>query len=448
MEIRVEIKQQQTLTPQMLLNIRLLQYNMQELYAFSNEALAENPLLESADPEQAEALPPVFSHVPPPFDRQNFFYESQDAEDAEDPLLRIRAPENGETLADHLKAQIDLLHLPEAQKQAARVVAELLDVDGYLAYDPSALRLMLHTDGAEAEKALALVRTLEPAGVGAHDLADCLLLQLVRLPDTALAQRIARDHLGDVAKRRFNHIAKLCQADAAEVKTAVERIRALEPRPGASFFAGDTVGYVYPDFLVSESGDGFSVALNDNYVPRLRINDYYASLRGATDDAETRRYLCERYRLATQVMRAIEQRRTTLVRCCARVVEIQTPFFAERGALVPMTLHDVADALGVHESTVSRAMHGKYLQCRWGVFPMSRFFSRAIAENSSASAGVSPDAAKRALSALIEKENKAAPYSDQKLSELLSGSGFALSRRTVAKYRDELRFPPASGRKI
>ncbi|HPE16938.1 MAG TPA: RNA polymerase sigma-54 factor, partial [Oscillospiraceae bacterium] len=230
------------------------------------------------------------------------------------------------------------------------------------------------------------------------------------------------------------------------VYAACHQIRALDPRPGSRFGNDAPPVYIRPDLVVRKTETGFEVTMNDGYLPRLGISGYYNRLASETNDESVRDYLSLKIRQAQWVLNGIEQRRATLLGCAKEIVTRQGAFFRRgRGHLTPMTQAELAEILGVHESTVSRTIRGKYLQCCFGIFPLDFFFSRALADGCGGE--VSAEAAKERIRALVADENPKKPLSDQRLSDLLAEEGIALSRRTVAKYRDELGISNTAGRR-
>ena len=296
------------------------------------------------------------------------------------------------------------------------------------------------------EQALAVVQSLEPAGVGARNLSECLVLQLQRRhEDSGLAIAIARDHLEALSKNRYGLIAKALGVTQEEVYAACEVIRSLNPRPGSGFAARENLTYINPDIFVVNFPDHFEILTNDYFFPSLNVSSYYCRMLKDSEDSEVKEYLMGKVRQAKWVVRSIEQRRSTLLQCAEHILELQEDFFRHGpGHLKPMSLADIAQRVGVHESTVSRTVKDKYIQCASGVYPLSYFFSRGLKGSADAA---SPDAAKALLKKLIAGEDKKKPFSDQKLCELMSREGCELSRRTVAKYRDELGIPSTTGRK-
>ena len=247
---------------------------------------------------------------------------------------------------------------------------------------------------------------------------------------------------------RYGLIARELKAAPEEVRAACERIRSLNPRPGTGFAARENLTYINPDIIVVSFPDHFELLTNDYYFPHLGISGYYTRLLKESDDQQVKDYLTGKVKQAKWMVHAIEQRRSTLMSCAGCILELQEAFFRQGpGHLVPMSLADVAGRIGVHESTVSRAVKDKYIQCSMGVYPLSYFFSRSLGTGSGGEEAASPDAAKALLKKLIAGEDKKKPLSDQKLCQMMTAQGCPLSRRTVAKYRDELHIPSTTGRK-
>ena len=297
------------------------------------------------------------------------------------------------------------------------------------------------------KQALALLHSLEPAGVGAADLSQCLELQLLRIGAEGPALAIVRDHLEALAKRHYRAIASALGITVEQVREAEGIIRELEPRPGAVFEQPEQVAYIQPDVFVAEEEGRFVARTRGGERPPFRISAYYRDLLSQSGEQEVREYLTGKLRQAEGVLWAIGQRERTLLRCAQAITERQQAFFRlGPQALVPLRMADVAQELGIHESTVSRSIREKYLQCARGVYPMSYFFSRSATADQSGAA-VGGTAARALLKQLLDQEDKSRPLSDQKLSEEMERQGCPISRRTVAKYREEMNIPGASGRK-
>ncbi|MCI8526913.1 MAG: RNA polymerase factor sigma-54 [Oscillospiraceae bacterium] len=454
MELNMTQKQTQTLSPQMMQSMEILQMGSQELLEYIEEAVQENPVLEPSENydrlDEFSTLKRKLEWLEST-DPQNRYYHQQDTEEEDDPLRNYGMVEDQEdNLYYYVSSQIRVLDLEPELMEAAIFLVESLNQNGWLDEDVPTLAQALGGSEELVCRALEVVQSLEPAGVAARDLAECLHLQLIRrTPVNRLALSIVDKYLDPLSKNRYGLIARELKATPEEVREACDLIRSLNPRPGTGFAARENLTYINPDIIVVNFPDHFELLTNDYFFPSLHISGYYTKLmKEDTDDAQLKEYLTGKVRQAKWVVRSIEQRRSTLMSCAECILELQEAFFRKGpGHLVPMSLADVADRLGVHESTVSRAVKEKYIQCSMGVYPLSYFFSRSLGSPSPSGESSSPDAAKALLKKLIAEEDKRKPLSDQKLCELMCAQGCALSRRTVAKYRDELNIPSTPGRK-
>lgn len=458
MELSMSMKQTQTLSPQMMQSMEILQMGSQELLEYIQDQVQENPVLEMEEKygkgDDTAVLQRKLEWLEST-DAQNRYYHQQDTEDDEkDPISNYgTVDEREENLYLYVLSQLEVMDLEPELLPVGRFLVESLNQNGWLDESVEDLAEELGKPVEEVEKALAAVQSLEPAGVGARNLSECLVLQLQRRhEDSELAIRIARDYLDPLSKSRYGLIAKSLGVCQEEVRTACDLIRTLNPRPGGGFAARENLVYINPDLFVVNFPDHFELLTNDYFFPDLNISGYYCRMLKSTEDNEVKDYLMGKVRQAKWVVHSIEQRRSTLLRCAECILELQEEFFRRGpGHLKPMCLADIAQKVGVHESTVSRTVRDKYLQCASGVYPLSYFFSRSLGapaarpgteENAS-----SPDFAKALLKKLIGGEDKHKPLSDQKLCERMAQEGCELSRRTVAKYRDELGIPSTTGRK-
>lgn len=444
MDLSLHIKQTLALSPQMLQSMQVLRMSGEELAGHIEKCALENPMLEvqqhSGPPQGGAELLSKLQWL-----TSNGSHRFSAVGAAKEPAQEPAAAMEPTTLYAHLMSQ---LRMAKTDRDSAVLCAYLigsLDENGYLDETVQTIAVQLGKESGEVVAALELLRSFEPAGVGAADLAECLLLQLQRIPRSGLAQNIVRKHLRDLGRERISRIAKEEHAAIAEVREACKLIRTLTPYPGRLFAGQQEASYVLPDLVLKEESGKMRLMDTDAGYPIVRISVYYTELLSKSEDSEVVEYLQKKLAQAAELVRSIEQRKTTLHNCAEEMIAIQEAFFCRREALVPMTLEDVASRVGVHKSTVSRAVRGKYIQCSHGVYALSDLFSRAIVREGAE--GLSPDRARRAIRALIQKEDPAHPLSDQKLTERLAGQGIMVSRRTVAKYRDEMRLPPASGRK-
>ena len=351
------------------------------------------------------------------------------------------------SLQEHLMQQAEMSELSDPALAAMRHLVGGLDDRGFLTQTPADVALQTGLPLDAVQEALKILRTFEPAGIGARDLPDCLLSQLAtRGRGTSLASRIIRDHFELLTRRRIPELGRKLGADPDAVQSAIEEIGKLDPAPGRRF-ADDNNRVVVPDVTVERDGDEWKIHLNSDYIPRLRISSTYRDLiaKGTLSKVD-RDYLRERIRSGKFLIDSIEQRQRTIERITREIVNAQKDFF-ETGvsALKPLTMTQVADVVGVHETTVSRAIANKYIRTPHGVFDFKYFFTPGYQAESGAS--VSNTSVKEMIADLINLEDKASPLSDQELVARLLEKGITIARRTVAKYREELGLLPSNLRR-
>lgn len=438
-QLSTELRQELKLTPQLMQSMEVLQMTSQELLEYLSRQAEENPLLDQSDPPERayEELRRQAGWIDGGVrDRATFAHEET-------------APEAGredsrlESLAAFLRDQVHRLRLPKPLTALCEYLAELVDEDGYLAQEDLDGLTDMKIPQSLVDQALDTLQSLDPPGVGARSLSECLLLQLSRQGGgNGAAMDIAARFLPELGRKHYAAIAQKLGTTVEAVRAAEAVISALEPYPGRAFQSAEPTVYVRPDVFVAQLEGEWKVILNEYYLPRVSVNDYYLRLLKSSDEKETKDYLRQKLRQAKWLLESLERRGSTLRRCAEAALEAQRPFFAgETQALAPMTLSALAQELDLHPSTVSRAVRGKYLQCRQGTYPLRYFFSLPV------SGGVSRQAAKQALLSLIREEDPRRPYSDQDLCRLLAERGIRLARRTVTKYRLELGLGSSAGRR-
>lgn len=447
MELGLDLKQVQTLSPQMIQSMEILQMGSQELLEYIEETLQENPVLESEGRSDSEDLSLLRRKLDwlESTDVQNSWYHRQDAEDGYDPLDCAASDPMEESLYYYLRSQVRFETLPRETARVLDYLMSSLNANGWL--EDSVDDLCVHLGAAHqtVNHALSLLQGLEPAGVGARSLRECLRLQLLRRGERGLALTIVDHYLEDMSRDHYHRIARETGVDRPRLQAACALIRSLNPRPASGFSDRANLPYLTPDLVVVSFEDHFELLTNDSYLPTLRLSGYYTRLYRESTDTQVRDYLNDKLRQAKWIIHSVDQRRSTLMRCARCIVDWQEDFFRRGpGHLRPMLLADAAAELEIHESTVSRAVKDKYLQCSHGLFPLGYFFSRSVGADGSAS----QEQVKQLLRELIDREDKAHPLSDQKLAQLMETHGIELSRRTIAKYRGELGIPSTSGRKI
>lgn len=429
-QLKTELRQELKLTPQLMQSMEVLQMTSQELLEYLSRQAEENPLLDQSDPPERayEELRRQAGWIDGGVrDRATFAHEDTAPEAGrEDSAL--------ESLAAFLRDQIHRLRLARPLTALCEYLAELVDEDGYLAQEDLDGLTGMKIPQSLVDQALDTLQSLDPPGVGARSLSECLLLQLSRQGGgNPVAMDIAARFLPELGRKHYAAIAQKLGVPVEAVRAAETVISALEPHPGRAFQSAEPPVYIRPDVFVAELEGEWKVILNEYYLPRVSVNDYYLRLLKSSDEKETRDYLRQKLQQARWLLDSLERRGSTLRRCAEAALEAQKPFFTGKTqALAPMTLSSLAEGLALHPSTVSRAVRGKYLQCRQGTYPLRYFFSLPV------SGGVSRQAAKQALLSLIREEDSRRPYSDQDLCRLLADRGISLARRTVTKYRLEL----------
>ena len=443
MDLRQVQTQALSLTQQQMLGLSLLQMNSLELEEYVQKAALENPVIDACGP-LPEAETEAF------LQRQQWLrdtavpeddYAPSSDDDAFDPLLHIPGGTSpGETLQEAAAFQLQRKDMSPALRKAAFFLLESLDDNGFLPESADELAASSGLPAADLAEALRIIRSLEPAGIGAADVRDCLCLQLQRISGAGLAERIVSEKLADLARQNYRKIAKDLSVPPAAVREAAELIRSLDPFPGRDFAAPAWTEYIYPEVIIRPEGrDGLSVAFARDARSYFTVNQYYLDLYRTTDDPEVRNYLAGKIAQARTLQWAVSQRESTLSRCVAFIAGHQADFFREGvKALHGARLSDAADALNLNVSTVSRAIRGKYLQCSYGVFPLSFFFSGSAKNDAAGDSTVSTVSLKEQLREMIGKDPG---LSDRVLAEKLRGAGYSISRRTVAKYRSQLGLP-------
>lgn len=444
MDLQITQKQIQTIAPQMIQSMELLQMNAQELSEYLDNVLAENPLLDrdepqgpAPEPELAERLQWLYASDP-----QNRSYQHESEE--KERMIPDQQWEQ-ESLYRHLLGQLDESSMSAPLYAACIFLISSLCPSGWLDEPLPELARASAFPLPLLEQALEIIQSLDPVGVGARGFAHCLQLQLLsQEPVDTLAVTIAGEYLEHLSRHHYHHIAKALHCTEDQVRQSCQRIRALNPRPGLAFAGGSATAYVVPDILITREGSELTVQLYRDPAPSLHFNSYYLGLLQEDHGPEVKAYLNDRLKQATWLQQTICQRSDTILRCARYIAQRQKAFFLlDQPHPQPLTMAAVAEHLGVHESTVSRALKDKYLQCSRGLYPLSFFFPRRLEANQDSD--TSAQEVKEALRRLIAAEEK--PLSDEALSRQLTAAGYPISRRTVAKYRSQLQIPSASGRK-
>jgi RNA polymerase sigma-54 factor len=473
MKHSLHLQQKQTLimTPRLQQALKLLQVPTLELQQILKQEVLQNPLLEEVDdvaeqedlekedsPEEEANKESDESAEEDPIDWSEYMQDGAldrtyvpQSETSIEFLEKV--PVTRTTLAESLLEQLQFLNLPERTRLIAEFLIGSLDDRGWVVTPMAEIVDSLGASCEEIEAVLRVVQALEPAGVGARDLRECLLIQLEARGDKdTLPWKLIHDQFDHLVNRRFPEIARLMKISGEEVQAAADEIATLNPRPGTAVSADDPK-YVVPDLLVERVDDEYVVMLNDRNVPRLRISAAYESVirqkrkqDATSEEKQTREYIQGKLASARWLIQTIEQRRRTMIKVMNCIVREQREFFDKGIAFLrPLTLAQVARQIDMHESTVSRVCSGKYVQTPRGVFELKFYFSSGLETDDGED--VSARTAKDIIKTLIDEEDKKDPLSDQRIAELLHEKGLHIARRTVAKYREQLSILPARFRR-
>jgi RNA polymerase sigma-54 factor len=474
MEMRQQMKmtQQLVMTPQLQQAIKLLQLTRIELQDVVRQELEENPLLEETveaeeivDPESLElaeteaeldATREDFREVEAGDDTlrdwdsylDGYNYSSGEQYSGEDerPSFENLLTRKG-TLVDHLLWQLHMGHFTREEVCIGEEIIGNIDEGGYLCSSLEEIRQVCAVDEVDIERVLERIQEFDPTGVGARDLRECLLIQARFLGmQGSVVEKILLNHIKDLETRNYKQISRDLGVDVNQIHVAAKIIGGLDPRPGR-IYGSEDVHYISPDIFVTKLGDEYLVMLNEEGLPNLKVNPFYAEARSnGSVDSRAEEYIGEKVRSALWLIKSIQQRQRTIFKVAKSIVRFQREFL-DRGIeyLRPLVLRDVADDIGMHESTISRVTTNKYMQTPQGLYELKYFFNSGL--STSGGDFVASESVKNRIKDIIEKEDPRKPLSDQKISEMLFGETVNIARRTVTKYRELLRLGSSSERK-
>ncbi len=481
LEHRLELKltQKLILTPQLQQSIKLLQLPQLELSQTLTQELMENPFLEeiidresgdrgteekqeTSDIERAEESPQAPAEdLEAPLEKMfgfttDEYFEERGSDgrdlgyfsyDSESPAPFERNTKKMD-LYEYLIWQLRFLRVPESVGRTAEIIMGNLNEDGYLQASLEEIAKAANVEIKTVEEALSIIHGFDPPGVGAKNLQECLLLQLKPLKlENSLVEKILTEGFEELEKKRYKKLTSRFKVPMDKILTAVKIIEGLEPRPGRNYSSEEII-HIIPDVYILEDSEGkFIIVLNDEGIPRLKLSNYYRKLLSRKNalSIEEKQFLEEKLRSAIWLLKSLDQRNKTIYRVTESILKFQEEFFRSGiKHLKPLNLKDVAMDLGMHESTISRVTSSKYLQCPRGLFDFKFFFSNAIP---SLDGEVSSSIVKDIIKEIISKENPQTPLSDKDLTETLKGMNMHIARRTVAKYREELKIPSHMRRK-
>ncbi len=490
LELRQNLKlsQQLVMTPQLQQAIKLLQLSRLELVETIQQELEINPVLEEGlsqeegsdsapdqpdgptgnggeddfplpEPERTAEVEMESTSALGEIDWGNYIneyageqgdggYGAAAARDDDDLPSRLDILSTRPSLQTHLTWQLNLSRINEEEREVGQFIIGNLDANGFLIIDQAEIESQTGCRPATAAKMLALIREMDPAGVGAADLGHCLLLQLERLGwADSLAARIVRNHLNLLETRNYAGIAKATGRSPEDAAAAVEIITGLNPRPGRIYSDEEPV-YIIPDVYIHKLGEEYVIMLNDEGLPRLRISNYYRDIldKDSVAPGETKNYVQDKLRSAMWLIRSIQQRQRTIHRVVESILKYQRDFF-EHGVsrLRPMVLRDVAEDIGMHESTISRVTTNKYLHSPQGTFELKYFFNSTISTHGGDA--LASESIKQRLKSIVQHEDPKKPLSDNAIADIFNRDNIRLARRTVAKYREQLGILPSKLRR-
>ena len=471
----LSLSQQLIMTPQLQQAIKLLQLSRLELLETITQEMETNPLLDEQAPGDSDSdNNEITEDVPASPDEQDT-KEVRIEEDARNdevdwesylseyntgwadtPYQGKEAPafenmnQEKTSLNSHLMWQLSLSHLNEKQREIGIQIIGNIDDDGYLQIT---IEELIESTGSNEEEILYTLETIQnfdPVGVGARDTRECLLIQArFQNLEGTVVEKMIMEHMDNLENKRYDKIARNLSISIPEVLSAVEIITNLEPKPGRLYNEDDTI-YISPDIYVFKVGDDYEIVLNEDGLPKLKINNYYKEILNDNDssdtDEKTKEYILDKMKSAAWLIKSIHQRQRTIYKVTESIVQFQRKFF-DYGVthLKPLVLRDVAEHIQMHESTISRVTTNKYVHTPQGVFELKYFFNSAI--NSMEGDSIASESVKEHIRNIIKSENKSRPYSDQEVADLLKNHNIDVARRTVAKYRETLGILPSRKRR-
>jgi RNA polymerase sigma-54 factor len=448
-DLTIEQSQKLVMTPELIQAIQILQFNTQELETYVEDQLLVNPILEpSAAPTEGDS-----DKTPDDFQVKAEEYQSKETNEFDwaehfkekeyDDISYKQWEYNSEkneytyeqfvsseiTLTEHLMFQLQFAPIRKSCRQIGRYIIESLDENGYMTLSAEEIAKEMNTDSEKVQIVLDAIQSFEPVGVGARNLKECLLIQLAHQGnDNLLIREVVNNHLEDIAGNRLNNIAKALNVSVKEIQIASDMIKALEPKPGRQFGSSSETRYIVPDVTVEKVDGEYLVTVNESSSPRLTISPYYQRMLIDSDkESNISKFLTGRLNSALWLIKSIEQRKQTIYNVVSAVVKYQIDFFEEGPKhLKTLTLKQIADEVGIHESTVSRSINGKYMQSPRGIFEIKYFFTSGVSDNKGE--GIASESIKTFIREIVENEDPKAPLSDQIMVEILGERGIDIVR--------------------
>ena len=447
-DLVIEQAQKLSLTPELIQSIQILQLSNFDLIEYVKSELVENPILENAKSlDETQPIDIQEKLRESDFEAERFRQFEYSADDEEDHTYEQYVSRD-ETLTDHLLLQLSLSKIKSDEAAIGRYIIEAIDDNGYLTMSLEEVAEALGEDIEKVDHVLDVIQNFDPVGVGARDLRECLVIQLsARGMLTDEIEYVIYNMLEELANKKFAVIAKQLGLKKEDIQELSDLIKTLDPKPGRAYGSGKETNYIVPDIILENHHGEFELSSNFKSSPKLRVSSYYDKLvQEAAHDGELKKYINEKFNSAVWLIKSIEQRRRTIYDVSEAIFKHQEEFF-QKGEkyLKPLTLRQIAEELGIHESTVSRTINGKYIQSPRGIYELKYFFSTGISTGDGGS--VSSSSIKSVIKDLIKSEDEKKPYSDQEIADILKRRDIEISRRTVAKYRESLGILSSSKRK-
>lgn len=449
LDFNLNLAQQQKLvmTQQMQLSVKLLQMSNYELLDYVNKEVQENPVVDAEPSEVMQGNNEEIDYTKLSKYLESDNYNSKEISRDDERVSPFNFIAEKRSLKDYLKEQLLDMVENDYMKSICLYMIECINSSGYFTEDVDELSKNLKIDKKFSYKALDILQELEPVGIAARDLKECLKIQALNkgILDDNLEEIIDK-YLEDIAENRYTKIAKDLCITNQEAQDYGDIIKSFEPKPSRGFYTGDETEYIVPDAYIKQIEDKLYIVMNDNFIPKISINNLYMNILNDSKDEDAKKYVKEKLNGATFLIKSIDMRRNTIYKVIEQILDIQKMYFLNKNNyLKPMTLKDISERINMHESTISRAIKGKYLNTDRGIIKIKDLFTTSIGNDRDED--VSTIKIKNDIKDLIDKEDKSKPISDQNICNILKDSGVIISRRTVAKYRDEMSIKSSSKRK-
>lgn len=447
MQLNQNLTQEQKLilTQSLSMSIKILEMNSVDLSEFIKEELTENPLLDCSIDEytfRSGQTEKIKEYV----EKNLYNIKDRDYKEETESITPFNFISEKKTLRNYLKAQLGEMKLDDKEKEICTYLIENIDERGYLPVSVSEIAEELCCSREEAESAVKIIQSMDPCGVGSRDLKECLLIQLKEKSMLSDKMKIVIEEcLDDIAYARYSEVAKKAGISVAKSKQYCEIIRSLEPKPSRGFYTGEEIKYVIPDAEIYEENDEFKIKMTEGIIPKIKINNEYRKLMRSVCEKDAKEYIDKKTERARNILSGVEKREETIIRILKYILKNQQEYFKDgKEKLKPMSIKQLAEDLELSDSTVSRAVKGKYIYTPNGIVSIRSLFTSSL---NIGNEEISTDIVKNKIKNIIEKENKKKPLSDQIICSMLNDYSIEISRRTVAKYREELGIESSSRRR-